>query len=108
MLAGVTALYARETHGAVSERAGTSLAACATLVQCTMQGEEPDARGPWARGRSPLNRVYQVGFPEVRARDTERQRQAAETLSETETELNAIVCVTYSAKGFALRPVNQV
>jgi len=63
--AGVTALYARETHGAVSERAGTSLAACATLVQCTMQGEEPDARGPWARGRSPLNRVYQVGFPET-------------------------------------------
>ena len=65
--AGVTALYAREAHNAVSERAGTSLAACATLVQCTMQGGDPPpmARGPWSRGRTALNRVYQVGKPET-------------------------------------------
>jgi len=61
--AGVTALYARETKGVLSECAGSSLAVTASLVQCNMQGGEPDAwaQGPWARGRSPLNRIYQIG-----------------------------------------------
>jgi crotonobetainyl-CoA:carnitine CoA-transferase CaiB-like acyl-CoA transferase len=62
--AGVSALYSREAHGTVAERCGTSLAACATLVQCTMQGGEqyPDtARGPWSVGRTASNRIYQVG-----------------------------------------------
>jgi len=61
--AGMSALYSREAHGTVAERCGTSLAACATLVQCTMQGGEqyPHARGPWARGRTGGHRIYQVG-----------------------------------------------
>jgi len=62
---GLTALYAREANGVVSERAGTSLACCATLVQCNMQGDSPVVRGPWARGRTALNRIYQVGQPKT-------------------------------------------
>ena len=63
--AGVSALYSREVNGVVCERAGTSLACCATLVQCTMQGKEPDSRGPWSKGRTAHNRVYQVGFKDT-------------------------------------------
>jgi len=69
--AGVTALYSREVKGTVSERTGTSLATCATMVQCTFQGGEmhptegPVVRGPLARGRTPLNRIYQVGHADV-------------------------------------------
>jgi len=63
--AGVTALYAREVKGVTSERAGTSLAACATLVQCTMQGVEPSSRAPNCKGQTALNRVYQVGHTDT-------------------------------------------
>jgi crotonobetainyl-CoA:carnitine CoA-transferase CaiB-like acyl-CoA transferase len=69
--AGVTALYAREAHGVLSECAGTSLACCSTLVQFNMQGGETHptegavVRGPRARGRTALNRIYQVGYPET-------------------------------------------
>jgi len=69
--AGVAALYAREVHGAISERAYTSLACCATLVQFNMVGLEQHpvegavVRGPWARGRTSTNRIYQVGHPET-------------------------------------------
>jgi len=61
--AGLVALYAREVKGIVSDKAATSLAVNATLVQLTMQGggELSCARGPWAKGRTPFNRVYQIG-----------------------------------------------
>jgi len=68
--ATVTALYSREANGVISERCGTSLAVCASIVQCNMQGGETHpvegavVRGPWARGRTALNRIYQVGQPE--------------------------------------------
>eukprot|EP00746_Dinoflagellata_sp_MGD_P134214 gnl/MRDRNA2_/MRDRNA2_68034_c0_seq1.p1 gnl/MRDRNA2_/MRDRNA2_68034_c0~~gnl/MRDRNA2_/MRDRNA2_68034_c0_seq1.p1 ORF type:complete len:390 (+),score=69.14 gnl/MRDRNA2_/MRDRNA2_68034_c0_seq1:172-1170(+) len=68
--ATVTALYSREANGVISERCGTSLACNASLVQCNMQGGEMHpvegavVRGPWARGRTALNRIYQVGLPE--------------------------------------------
>jgi len=68
--AAVTALYSREANGVISERCGTSLAMCASMVQCNMQGGETHpvegavVRGPWARGRTALNRIYQVGQPE--------------------------------------------
>lgn len=70
-LAGLVALYAREAHSVVSERAYTSLACCSTLVQFNMQGGEQHpvegavVRGPWARGRTATNRIYQVGHPET-------------------------------------------
>jgi len=66
---GLVALYAREVRGVVSERAYTSLACCSTLVQFNMQGGEQHpvegavVRGPWARGRTATNRIYQVGQP---------------------------------------------
>ena len=59
--AGLSALYARDAKGVVSERAGSSLACVATLVQVNMQGEEPNARGPFSKGNNNLNRLYQVG-----------------------------------------------
>jgi len=69
--AGITALYAREARGVISDCSGTSLAACSSLVQFSMQGGEkhpvegPVVRGPRARGRTALNRIYQVGHPEA-------------------------------------------
>ena len=30
-----------------------------------MQGKEPDSRGPWTKGRTAHNRVYQVGFKDT-------------------------------------------
>lgn len=116
--AGVTALYAREANGTVSERCGTSLACCATLVQATLQGGEihpvdgPAVRGPWARGRTALNRIYQVGHadaPELAAPENWIYAQAsrdlkAEALAFTGTRDEFIAKL--GGEGFLATPVN--
>lgn len=65
--AGVTALFNRVANNTVSERAGSSLACCATLVQCSFQGgfNVASALGPHGTGLTAFNRIYQVGHKET-------------------------------------------
>jgi len=62
--AGVTALYARETHGSQGLSSGTSLALVASLMQLThlgdVAGQKTPPEGPKARGPNPHTRTYQL------------------------------------------------